>query len=275
MRVGISASGIRRRGGTAVAVVLAAGGVLLAACGGGPTSSVPPTVDGQGPRPAEPLGFGADCPDQINRIVDTETPASAEIILALDFSGSFIGSEPARSRIQGQVRALVEQSVERGQALRILSFTRTASGAGTILACPSLTARYNNAAARPRKIENLKRTATAAVDLALQSALSARLTQKTGSGTSIVGGFLAIAQSAALVRPGTPRDAVMFTDGAGLDEDAALDLSGFRSVSLYGVGASANSSMDTEAAAAAAAGWVRWLTKHGAKSPNASTQAMF
>lgn len=275
-----SASGVRSRPGPAsvavVAAAIATAAVLLAGCGdGGTTSAAPPTVDSEGLRPAEPLGAGGDCPDQISRIADPETPASAETVLALDFSGSFIGTEQARTRIRGQARALVEQSVERGQALRILSFTRTASGASTIVACSSLAPRYNNAAARPRKVENLKRQATAAVDLALESAIRTRLTQKAGPGTSIVGGFLAIAQSTSLVRPGTPRDAVMFTDGDGLDEDAAIDLSAFRSVSLYGVGASANGPMDTEAADAAAAGWVRWLTEHGAKRPNASTQAMF
>lgn len=283
--MGISASGVRRRYGTTAIVVVV---VLLAGCGSGAPSSAPPTVDGSGLRPAEVpdptdagsgaganTGSGADCPAQINRIVDTERPATAETVLALDFSGSFVATDQARTRIRTQARALVEQSVERGQALRILAFTRTASGASTIVACPALAARYNNDAARPRKIENLKLKATAAVDVALQSAISARLAQKQGRGTSIVGGFLAIAESASLVRPGTPRDAVMFSDGEGLDEDVAVDLSAFRTVSLYGVGASANGSMDTVKAAAAAAGWKRWLIEHGAKSPNASTQAMF
>jgi hypothetical protein len=272
MRVGTSARGTRRRYGTsAVAVVL-----LLAGCGSGAPSSTPPTVDGSGPRPAEAaLGSGASCPTEISRIVDTGIPATVETVLALDFSASFVATDPARTRMRSQARALVEQSVERGSALRILSFAGTASGAGTIVACPSLAARYNNDAARARKTENLKLKATAAVDAALQSAISVRLTQKQGRGTSVVGGFLAIAESASLVRPGTPRDAVMFSDGEGLDEDAAVDLAAFRTVSLYGVGASANGSMDTVKAAAAAAGWEQWLADHGAKSPNASTQAMF
>jgi hypothetical protein len=272
MRVGISASGGRRYGGTAMAVL------LLAGCANGASSSAPPTVNAQGLRPAEtgePVGSGAGCPAEINKIVDTEAPATAETVLALDFSGSFLSTDGGRQRIRSQARALVEQSVERGQALRILAFTKTASGANTIVACPSLTAKYNNAAARSRKIENLKRKATAAVDVALESAITVRMTQKHGRGTSIVGGFLAIAESASQVRPGTPRDAVMFSDGQGMDEDAAIDLSGFRTVSLYGVGANAGLSMDTPAAAAAAARWVHWLTDHGAQSPNASTQAMF
>jgi hypothetical protein len=67
----------------------------------------------------------------------------------------------------------------------------------------------------------------------------------------------------------------MFSDGDGLDEDADVDLSWFRTVSLYGVGANAGGPMDTPAAQAAAAGWVQWLTKHGARSPKASTQGMF
>jgi hypothetical protein len=33
--------------------------------------------------------------------------------------------------------------------------------------------------------------------------------------------------------------------------------------------------MDTPAADAAAKGWARWLTEHGANNPKASTQAMF
>ena len=272
MLVGISASGIRRRCGVAAVSV---GVVLLAGCGTGSMSSPPATVGGHGLRAAEPIGSGAACPAQINQIVDTATPATAETILALDFSGSFISTDQARSRIRSQARALVEQSVEGGRALRIMAFTRTASGAQTIVACPSLTARYNNVAARPRKVENLKRKATQAVDAALVAAIRTRLTQRPEPGTSIVGGFLAIEQSASLVRPGTPRDAVMFSDGEGLDEDAAIDLSGFRTVSLYGVGASANGPMDTPAADAAAKGWVRWLTAHGANRPNASTQAMF
>jgi len=270
--MGISVSGLRCRSAVAVGSV---GVVLLAGCGAGSMSSPPPTVNGQGPRPAEAIGSGAACPAQINQIADTESPATAETILALDFSGSFISTDQARSRIRSQTRALVEQSVERGQALRIMAFTRTASGAQSIVACPSLTARYNNVAARPRKIENLKRKATLAVDEALVAAINTRLAQRPEPGTSIVGGFLAIEQSASLVRPGTPRDAVMFSDGEGLDEDAAIDLSSFRTVSLYGVGASANGQMDTPAADAAAKGWVRWLTEHGAIHPKASTQAMF
>jgi len=273
--VGISASGSRRRYGTTAIAVLV---VLLAGCGGGAPSSAPPTVDGSGLRPAraaDPPATGAGCPAEINRIVDTEAPVTAETVLALDFSGSFVSTDLARTRIRDQARALVEQSVERGEALRILAFTGSASGASTVVACPSLAARYNNAAARSRKVENLKQKATVAVDAALQSAINVRLTQKQGRGTSVVGGFLAIAESASLVRPGTPRDAVMFSDGEGLDEDAAVDLSAFRTVSLYGVGANANGSMDTVKAAAAAAGWKQWLAEHGAKSPNASTQAMF
>ena len=254
------------------------GVALLAGCGSGATSSAPPTVNGSGLRPAEasgPIGSGSGCPAEINRIVDTETPATAETILALDFSGSFISTEPARARMRSQARALVAQSVDRGQALRILAFTRTASGASTIVACPSLIARYNNVAARSRKVENLKRKATDAVDLALAAAIATRLTQRSGPGTSIVGGFLAIDESTSLVRPGTPRDAVMFSDGEGLDEDASIDLSDFRTVSLYGVGANASGPMDTPAANAAAEGWIQWLTEHGARSPKASTQAMF
>ncbi len=280
--VSTSASGIGRRyGATAISVrvvPLALGVLLLAGCTSGSMSAPPPTVSGQGPRPAEAaeaIGSGVGCPTAINQVVDTEAPATAEIILALDFSGSFIGTEPARARIRAQARALVEQSVERGQALRILAFTRTASGASTIVACPSLTARYNNVAARPRKVENLKRKATLAVDAALVSAIQTRLTQRPGSGTSIVGGFLAIEESASLVRPGTPRDAIMFSDGEGLDEDAMIDLSDFRTVSLYGVGSNANGPMDTPAAAALAEEWVQWLIKHGAVHPKASTQAMF
>jgi hypothetical protein len=274
MLVRIAAGACGRRYGAAA---MSVGVVLLAGCGSGSTSP-PPTVGGQGPRPAEttePIGAGAACPAQINQIVDTETPATAETILALDFSGSFISTDQARSRIRSQARALVEQSVERGQALRIMVFTRTASGAQTIVACPSLTARYNNVAARHRKVENLKRKAALAVDTVLAAAIRTRLTQRPEPGTSIVGGFLAIEQSASLVRPGTPRDAVMFSDGEGLDEDATVDLSGFRTVSLYGVGASANGPMDTPAADAAAKGWARWLTEHGANNPKASTQAMF
>jgi hypothetical protein len=251
--------------------------VLLAGCGarGSAGTTVPPTVSGAGLRPAEVVGSGAGCPGELGRLVDTETPVSAETILALDFSGSFIKGEPARARMHAQVRSVVEQSVERGQALRMLAFTRAASGASTIVSCPSLAARYNNAAARPRKIENLKRKATAAVDAALEAAIRARTTSVQGRGTSIVGGFLAIEQSAPLVRPGTPRDAVMFSDGQGLDEEVGVDLSGFRTVSLYGVGANASGPMDTPAAAAAAERWARWLVAHGARNPNVSTQAMF
>jgi hypothetical protein len=272
----IPAYGIgRRRYGRATLGVAA---VLLSGCGAAGsagTTSVPPTVAGSGPRPAEVVGSGAGCPGGLGRLVDTETPVSAETILGLDFSGSFINGEPARARMHAQVRSLVEQSVERGQALRVLAFARAASGASTIVSCPSLAARYNNAAARPRKVENLKRKATAAVDAALEAAIQARTAQGQGRGTSIVGGFLAIEESAPLVRPGTPRDAVMFSDGQGLDEDAGVDLSGFRTVSLYGVGANAGGPMDTPAAAAAAERWARWLTAHGARSPNVSTQAMF
>jgi hypothetical protein len=193
----------------------------------------------------------------------------------LDFSGSFISGEPARARMHAQVRSLVEQTVERGQALRVLTFTGAASGASTIVSCPSLAPRYNNAAARPRKVENLKRKATVAVDAALEAAIQARAKQPQGRGTSIVGGFLAIDQSAPLVSSGTPRDAVMFSDGEGREEDAGVDLSDFRTVSLYGVGANASGPADTAVAAAAAERWARWLTAHGARSPNVSTQAMF
>jgi hypothetical protein len=261
-----------RRHGLTVSVVAA---VLLSGCGAGPGSgsAVPATVDGQGPRPAEVAGSG--CPGELGRLVDPKAVPTAETVLALDFSGSFISTEPARVRMHQQVRSLVERSVEQGQALRILAFARTASGAFTIASCPSLAPRYNNEAARSRKVANLKLKATAAVDVALDAAIGSQLKQNPGRGTSIVGGFLAIEESAPLVRAGVPRDAVMFSDGEGLDEDASIDLSGFRSVSLYGVGANANGSTDTQTAAAAANTWVHWMTEHGATRPNASTQAMF
>lgn len=247
---------------------------LLSGCAGAvPGGSPPVTVDGAGPRPA--LAAGAQCPGGISRIIDTERPIAGETVLALDFSGSFINSDDARSLLRAQVRSLVGQSVERGEALRIVTFTGTASGAGTIVACPSLAPKYNNAAARSRKVESLKLKATAAVDLVLESAIRTRMTRKPGRGTSVVGGFLAIDQSAPLVGPGTPRDAIMFSDGDGLDEEAALDLSNFRSVALYGVGADATDPLGTSAAGKLAQRWTEWLTEHGAKSPIVSTQRMF
>ena len=255
----------RRRLGLTVSVVAA---VLLSGCG---SSKVSPTAEGADLRPAEMSG----CPGDLARLVDSAAVPTAETVLALDFSGSFISTDAARARMHAQVRSLVQQSVESSQALRILAFTRTASGAFTIVTCPSLAPRYNNEAARSRKVENLKRKAAAAVDVALDAAIRTQLKQRAGRGTSIVGGFLAIEESAPLVRAGIPRDAVMFSDGQGLDEEVPVDLSAFRSVSLYGVGASVGESMGTQAADAAAKGWVHWLAEHGANRPNASTQAMF
>lgn len=261
-------AGGRISGAGALALVLA---LVLAGCGGGHGSAAPATVNGQGPLGAEASG----CPEEISRLVDPDTQPTAETVLALDFSGSFISTGAARARMRAQVEALVGQSIESNQALRVLAFNRSASGASTVLACPSLAPSYNNAAARSRKVENLKRKARAAVGVALEATIRSRAAQPQGSGTSIVGGFLALAESPPLVRPGTPRDAVMFSDGEGLDEDATVDLAPFRTVSLYGVGANANGAMDTPAATATAARWLAWLTDHGAKAPKTSTQSMF
>ena len=90
---------------------------------------------------------------------------------------------------------------------------------------------YRNEAARPAKTAHLKQVAR---DHVWDAVLSGR-PPMAQPGTSVVGGYVALADAARLTVG--RREALMLSDGIALPEMAvAADLSGFSSIGMYGVG---------------------------------------
>src|SRR4051794_28875259 len=129
---------VKHRG---VGLVLLAG-LAVAGCGGGGSG---------GAEAAAPAGSTGTCPAQIEPLLKTDEAAKGEITIALDQSGSFWNSGSAEARIKPQVEAVVAKAVAQSRALRVITFTGTASGARTVFACPSMLPQHNNDAALPQK----------------------------------------------------------------------------------------------------------------------------
>ncbi|NHC13483.1 hypothetical protein [Motilibacter deserti] len=222
--------------------------------------------------PSAPSGPTGACPDTLEPLLKTDEAAKGEITVAIDQSGSYWNSASAEARIRPQVEAVVADAVEQSRALRVITFTGTASGAQTVFACANLLPAHNNEAALAQK----QRYVTQEAAQLVWSQLTAARAQPAPSapGTSIVGGWLAVAQSTPLAPEGTPRDVVMLTDGAGLPEQSVeVDLSAFATVEMHGIGAVDGAPWTTERTVKTIDQWSEWLRGSGAPAPEVSSQS--
>ncbi|NHC44693.1 hypothetical protein [Motilibacter aurantiacus] len=255
---------LKRRG---LPLVLLAG-LAVAGCGGSDGGG----PDGGGDAPAAAAAGTGACPDRLEPLLTADEAAKGEITVAIDQSGSYWNSTSAEARIKPQIEAVVANAVEQSRALRVITFTGTASGAQTVFACSNLLPAHNNEAALAQKQRYVAQQAAAE----LWTQLTAARAQPAPSapGTSIVGGWLAVAQSTPLAPDGSPRDAVMLTDGAGLPEQAVkVDLSAFSGVQMHGIGAVDGAPWTTERTAKTIDEWAEWLRGSGVPSPEVSSQS--
>ena len=219
-----------------------------------------------GPR-ATTDAMGTRCPDAVQQLVDSKVTPDLEISLAVDGSGSFMGDRAtSRTFVAQQVEVTVDDAVDKAAALRVIVFSGSAGNARTVVECPVMAARYRNDVARAAKTAHLKQVARDEVWLAV---LNGR-PPMVRPGTSVVGGYLALADAARLT--GGRRDALMLSDGIALPEMAvAADLSGFSSIGMYGVGQT-EPPPSTRDVARLARSWHAWLTLQGARQVAVSTQ---
>jgi hypothetical protein len=206
------------------------------------------------------------CPAVLQELVDTRTPAGVEYDLAVDMSGSFIGSPPALERTRAQVAAVVQRAVDHGAALHVLSFTGSVATGVDAAACPTMRVRYHNEEARTSRTHHPKEIATDAI----WAGVLARRPAPSKAGTSVVGGWQALSESQPLAGD---RKAIMLSDGRGRPEDIPVDLSMFASVGMYSVGSVAANPSSTADTVALAERWRSWLAQHGAHQLTVSTQA--
>jgi hypothetical protein len=190
-----------------------------------------------------------------------------EISLVVDGSGSFMGDRTAsRTFVAQQVAAIVEEAVDKGAALRVIVFGGSAGNARTVVECPVMAVRYRNEAARAAKLAHLKELARDQVWLAVVNGRP----PMARPGTSVVGGYVALADATPLTAG--RREALMLSDGIALPETAiAVDLSGFSSMGMYGVGQT-EPPPSTEKVNRLAQSWHAWLTRHGAHQVVVSSQ---
>lgn len=228
-------------------------GLLLAACGTPTTQTTSAT--------------GTWCPVAVQQLVDPGVLPELEISLVVDGSGSFMGDRTAsRNFVSQQVAAIVEEAVDKGAALRVIVFGGSAGNARTVVECPVMAVRYRNEAARAAKLTHLKDLARNQVWLAVVDGRP----PMARPGTSVVGGYVALADATPLT--GGRREAVMLSDGIGLPETAvAVDLSGFSSTGMYGVGQT-EPPPSTREVNELARSWQAWLTRQGARQVVVSTQ---
>jgi hypothetical protein len=228
-------------------------GLILGACGT-PTTNTTPVI-------------GTRCPDAVQPLVDPQPTPDLEISLAVDGSGSFMGDRAAsRAFVAQQVALTVDDAVDKSAALRVIVFGGSAGNARTVVECPVMAVRYRNEAARAAKTAYLKQVARDQVWLAV---LNGR-PPMAHPGTSVVGGYVALADAARLTAG--RREALMLSDGIALPEMAvAADLSSFTSIGMYGVGQTEPPS-STPDVARLARSWQAWLTLQGARQVVVSTQ---
>jgi hypothetical protein len=208
-----------------------------------------PHLEGQSPQSV------GSCP--VERLVDPTKKATEEIDLTVDKSASFINSSAARARVEAQVRAAVEAAVEQNAAMRVLVFAGSVATVRVVVVCPVMAAKFNNPAARENRTTYLRQVAADQVWAAVRDAQPA----KGGSGTSVVGGWVAMAEAAPLA---SHRHALMLSDGRGGQEDSDVDLAGFATVGMFSVGRVATTASGTESTTALIDRWKQWLTRHGA-----------
>jgi hypothetical protein len=228
-------------------------GLILGACGT-PTTKLVPAIE-------------ARCPDVVQQLVDPQVTSDLEISLAVDGSGSFMGDRAAsRAFVAQQVALTVDNAIDKAAALRVIVFGGSAGNARTVVECPVMAVRYRNEAARAAKTAYLKQVAH---DRVWRAVLNGR-PPMAQPGTSVVGGYVALADAAQLT--GGRREALMLSDGIALPEMAvAADLSGFSSVGMYGVGQT-EPPPSTPVVARLTRSWHAWLTLQGARQVAVSTQ---
>jgi hypothetical protein len=228
-------------------------GSLLMACGTATTPTTPATR--------------TRCPDAVKQLVDGQVLPDLEISLVVDGSGSFISDRStSRAFVAQQVAAAVEDAVDKRAALRVIVFGGSAGNARTVAECPVMAVRYRNEAARAAKLAHLKEVARDQVWLAVVNGRPAM----DRPGTSVVGGYLALADATPLTDG--RREAVMLSDGIALPESAvAVDLSHFSSIGMYGVGQT-EPPPSTREVDKLARSWQAWLTRQGARQVVVSTQ---
>ncbi|HEX6758583.1 MAG TPA: hypothetical protein VF086_09265 [Propionibacteriaceae bacterium] len=228
-------------------------GLILEACGSTATKITP--------------AMETPCPDAVQQLVDPQVIPDLEISVAVDGSGSFMGDRSAsRAFVAQQVALAVDDAVDRAAALRVIVFGGSAGNARTVVECSVMAVGYRNEAARPAKTAYLKQVAR---DHVWDAVLSGR-PPMAQPGTSVVGGYVALADAARLTVG--RREALMLSDGIALPEMAvAADLSGFSSIGMYGVGQT-EPPPSTHDVVRLARSWQAWLALQGARQVVVSTQ---
>jgi hypothetical protein len=191
--------------------------------------------------------IGTRCPNAVQQLVDPQAKPDVEISLVVDGSGSFMGDRAAsRAFVAQQIALTVDHVIDKGAGLRVIVFGGSAGNARTVVECPVMAARYRNKAARAAKVAYLKQVARDQVWLAVQNGRP----QMVRPGTSLVGGYVALADAAPLTEG--RREGLMLSDGIALPEMAvSVDLSSFNSIEMYGIG-------QTEPPPSTR-GWTAWL----------------
>ena len=207
------------------------------------------------------------CPDAVQRLVDRQATPNLEISLVVDGSGSFMGDHTAsHAFVARQVGLIVDGAVDKGAALRVIVFGGSAGNARTVVECPVMAVHYRNEAARAAKLAYLKQMARDHVWLAVRDGRP----PMARPGTSVVGGYVALADAAPLT--GGRREALMLSDGIALPEMAmAVDLGRFNSIGMYGVGQT-EPPPGTHEVDRLARNWRDWLTRQGAQQVVVSSQ---
>jgi hypothetical protein len=210
---------------------------------------------------------GTPCPNAVQQLVDPQVTPDLEISVAVDGSGSFMGDRSAsRAFVAQQVALTVDDAVDKAAALRVIVFGGSAGNARTVVECPVMAVRYRNGAARAAKTAYLKQVAR---DQVWDAVLNGR-PPMARPGTSVVGGYIALADAARLTAG--RREALMLSDGIALPEMAVTaDLSGFSSMGMYGVGQT-EPPPSTRDVARLARSWDAWLRLQGARQVVVSTQ---
>jgi hypothetical protein len=211
--------------------------------------------------------IGTLCPNAVQQLVDPQAKPDVEISLVVDGSGSFMGDRAAsRAFVAQQIALTVDHAIDKNAALRVIVFGGSAGNARTVVECPVMAVRYRNKAARAAKVAYLKQVARDQVWLAVQNGRPPMVRP----GTSVVGGYVALADAAALTEG--RREGLMLSDGIALPEMAvSVDLSSYNSIEMYGIGQT-EPPPSTREVDRLARRWHTWLTMQGARQVVVSTQ---